>query len=107
MQQTEIKNKEYLLNEKKLYEYMKDSLKDFPYDYRYVLLKEDISDTLLNKILKTYTDEEFDMLHETLLNNKLGLSYESEFREEDQIFNLENDIKILSKIKEETKKRFE
>ena len=107
MQQTEIKNKEYLLNEKKLYEYMKDSLKDFPYDYRYVLLKEDISDTLLNKILKTYTDEEFDMLYETLLNNKLGLSYESEFREEDQIFNLENDIKILSKIKEETKKRFE
>lgn len=107
MQQTEIKNKEYLLNEKKLYEYMKDSLKDFPYDYRYVLLKEDISDTLLNKILKTYTDEEFDMLYETLLNNKLGLSYESEFRDEDEIFNLENDIKILSKIKEETKKRFE
>ena len=107
MQQIKIQDKEYLLNEKKIYEYMKDSLDAFPYDYRYVLLKEDINDIFLNRILKTYSDEDFDMLYETLLNNILDLSYESEIREEDEIFNKENDKKILAKINKENKKRFE
>lgn len=107
MQQNIIQEKEYLLNEKKLYEYMKDSLKDFPYDYRYILLKEDINNNLVQKILSTYTDKEFDMLYETLLNNIFGLSYESNFREENEMFNKENDKKILTKINNENKKRFE
>lgn len=107
MQQIKIQDKEYLLKEKKLYEYMKESLYDFPYDYRYVLLKEDINSKLIKNILRTYTDEEFDMLYETLFDNILGLSYESEIREEDEIFNKENDIKILAKINKENKKRFE
>ena len=107
MQQIDVQNENYLINEKKVYEYMKESLENFPFDYRYVLLKEDINDILIKKVLKTYTDEELDMFYEILLNNVLNLSYDSKTREEDEIFNKVNDKKILLKIKEENKKRFE
>lgn len=86
--------------------YLKNSVKDFPYDYRYVLLKEDISDDIKDKILKLYTDEELDMLLYILESNIYKTTFESIQREENEFFNVDNDRKVLEKCMNEYKNRF-
>lgn len=94
------------LNIDDIFKYIKESIKDFPYDYRYVLLKEDISDVVKEKILKSYTDEELDMLFYILESNIYKTTFESMQREENEIFNTNNDKKVLEKCNDEYKKRF-
>lgn len=85
--------------------YIKESMNDFPYDYRYILLKENISEEIRMKILKSYTDEELDMLFYTLESNIYKTTFESINREENEIFNLDNDKKILKNCTLEYKNR--
>lgn len=85
--------------------YIKESMKDFPYDYRYILLKEDINEEVRMKILKLYTDEELDMLFYTLESNIYKTTSESMQREENEIFNLDNDKKVLKNCTLEYKNR--
>lgn len=87
------------------YKHIKESMKDFPYDYRYVLLKENISEDIKNIILKLYTDEELDMLFYTLESNIYKTTFESIQREEDEIFNVSNDKKVLEICNVEYKNR--
>lgn len=90
----------------KIEEYLNKSIKDFPYDYRYVLLKENISEDIKKKILKSYTDEELDMIIYILESNIYKTTFESVIREEDDIFNVNNDKKVLEKCNIEYKNRF-
>lgn len=85
--------------------YIKESIKNFPYDYRYVLLKEDINEEVKMKILKSYTDEELDMLFFYLESNIYKTNFESFQREENEIFNLDSDKKVLEKCILEYKNR--
>lgn len=94
------------LNIDDIFKYIRESMKDFPYDYRYVLLKEDISDILKEKILKSYTDEELDMLFYILESNIYKTTFDSIQREENEIFNAVNDKKVLKNCILEYKNRF-
>lgn len=96
---------EELLKIKNVLNYIVDSKKDFPNDYRYVLLKEDINDNMIKIVLKYYSDEELDMLFYTLEARIYKMTYEGELFIEDDIFNIENDKKVLKKCTNELKKR--
>lgn len=83
-----------------------ESVKNFPYDYRYVILKEDnIDNEILKKILESYTDEELDFLLDELESNIFELTFDAVTREENEIFNKDNDKKVLTNCMNECKKR--
>lgn len=95
-----------LKTERILSDLKKEKLK-FPYDYRYILLKEDaIGEEMVQKILDLYTDEELDMLIYHLENNIYNCSFESQTRQENDVFNVTNDMKILKLCNVEYEKRF-
>ncbi len=88
-------------------DYIIKSMDNFPYDYRYVILKEDnISPYVLRRVLETYTDEEIDFLVYELENNIQNIGFDIIIRKEDNIFNLKNDKKVLNKCMIEYKNRF-
>lgn len=88
-------------------EYITKSKQNFPYDYRYIILKDDnISPYILNIILKSYTDEEIDFLINELENNIHNIGFDIETKDENMIFNLENDEKVLNKCMNEYNNRF-
>ena len=94
-----------LLKVKNVIEYLKNNEKDFPYDYRYLLLKENINSELKEEILKTYTDEELDLLLYFLESNIYKTTFDSIYRIEDDLFNINNDKKVLKNCLIEYDKR--
>lgn len=111
MSSKEIRNdKLFIYVEELLKQYklktIKESIGEFPYDYRYVILKEEkIDKEILQKVLESYTDEELDFLYDELESNIFGCSFDAVTREENAIFNKANDKKVLSNCMNEYKKR--
>lgn len=98
---------EDVLKIKNSIDYIKQNEKEFPYDYRYILLKEDhLDNQLIDRITSSYTDEELDLLFKILEDNIYKTSLNSIFRLEDENFNTTNDRKVLEKCKKEYKIRF-
>ncbi len=92
---------------KNVLEYIKKSKENFPFDYRYVILKEDdLNEKLKKIILDSYTDEELDLVYSTLLSYVYETSFEAIIFEEDDIFNKKNHNKVLEKCCWEYNKRF-
>ncbi len=82
---------------KNVINFIEESKKKFPYDYRYVILKEDnLNDKLIDYILKSYTDKELDLLFSNI----------ELIEENNEIFNSKNTKKVLEKCNKEYNKRF-
>lgn len=82
---------------KNVINFIEESKKKFPYDYRYVILKEDnLNYKLIDYILKSYTDKELDLLFSNI----------ELIEENNEIFNSKNTKKVLEKCNKEYNKRF-
>ena len=74
---------------KNVINFIEESKKKFPYDYRYVILKEDnLNDKLIDYILKSYTDKELDLLFSNI----------ELIEENNEIFNSKNTKKSIRKM---------